>query len=79
MIHDWDDLAYNGNPAHGEYNEIKAWLRSQTQDSETIISATSHPSDMLSAALQAAIWEIRDNLDEQSKYGCMRQRFTKQR
>lgn len=65
MIGDWDDLAYDYDPAHQEYDELKAWLRSQTQNLETTVSTTSHPLDMLRAALQAATYEIRDNLDEQ--------------
>lgn len=65
MIGDWEDLAYSHKPGHEEYDELKAWLRSQTQDLETTISTTSHPVNMLRAALQAATFEIRDNLDEQ--------------
>lgn len=65
MIGDWEDLAYNKDPAHEEYDELKAWLRSQTQDSESTVSTTSHSVEMLRAALQAATYEIRDNLDEQ--------------
>ena len=65
MIGDWEDLAYSHNPAHEEHDELKAWLRSQTQDLETTVSTNSHPLDMLRAALQAATLEIRDNLDEQ--------------
>lgn len=67
MIDEWVDLAYSDDSTHGQYNELKAWLRSQTQDSETVISATSHPLEMLRAALQAAVYEMRDNLDEHSK------------
>ena len=65
MIGDWEDLAYSHNPAHSEHDELKAWLRSQTQNLETTVSTNSHPLDMLRAALQAATLEIRDNLDEQ--------------
>jgi hypothetical protein len=65
MIGDWDDLAYNKDPAHKEYDELKAWLRSQTQNLETTVSNTSHPLELLRAALQSAICEIRDNFDEQ--------------
>lgn len=65
MIGDWKNLAYSHNPAHGEYDELKAWLRSQTQDLETTVSTNSHALDMLRAALHAATLEIRDNLDEQ--------------
>lgn len=68
MIAGWDDLAYNENyERYGEFNELKAWLRSQTQESQTIITPTSHHLDLLRTALQAAIYEIRDNLDDQSK------------
>jgi hypothetical protein len=65
MINDWEDLAYHHDPAHEEYDELKAWLRSQTQDLETTVSTTSHPLELLQAALQATTYEIRDNLDEQ--------------
>jgi hypothetical protein len=65
MIGDWDDLAYNKNPDHKEYDEIKAWLRSQTQNLETTVSNTSHPLELLRAALRSAIYEIRDNFDKQ--------------
>ena len=65
MINDWEDLAYNHDPAHEEYDELKAWLRSQTQDLETAVSTTTHSLELLQAALQAATYEIRDNLDEQ--------------
>ena len=65
MIGDWEDLAYSHKLGHEEHDELKAWLRSQTQDLDTTISTTSHPLNMLRAALQAAIFEIRDNLDEQ--------------
>lgn len=65
MIGDWEDLAYSHKLGHEEYDELKAWLRSQTQDLETTVSTTSHPLNMLRAALQAATFEIRDNLDEQ--------------
>ena len=65
MIGDWEDLAYSHDLGHEEYDELKAWLRSQTQDLETTVSTTSHPLGMLRAALQAATLEIRDNLDEQ--------------
>lgn len=65
MIGDWEDLAYTNDSAHEEYDELKAWLRSQTQDSGTTVSNTSHSVEMLRAALQAATYEIRDNLDEQ--------------
>lgn len=68
MIAGWDDLAYNEDyERYGEFNELKAWLRSQTQESQTIITPTSHHLDLLRTALQAAIYEIRDNLDDQSK------------
>jgi hypothetical protein len=65
MIGDWDDLTYNKNPDHKEYDEIKAWLRSQTQNLETTVSNTSHPLELLRAALRSAIYEIRDNFDKQ--------------
>jgi hypothetical protein len=65
MIGDWEDLAYNQDPAYKQYNGLKAWLRSQTQDSGTTVSTTSHPLEVLRAAVQAATCEIRDNLDEQ--------------
>lgn len=65
MIGDWEDLAYTKDSEHEEYDELKAWLRSQTQDSGTTVSNTSHSVEMLRAALQAATYEIRDNLDEQ--------------
>ena len=65
MIGDWEDLAYTHGLGHEEYDELKAWLRSQTQDLETTVTTTSHPLGMLRAALQAANLEIRDNLDEQ--------------
>ena len=65
MIHDWEDLAYEHNPSHPEYDELKAWLRSQTQDSRMTVTPTSHCVELLRAALQAATYEIRDNLDEQ--------------
>lgn len=65
LIGDWEDLAYCHDPAYKEHDELKAWLRSQTQDLETTVSTTSHPLEMLRAALQAATNEIRDNLDEQ--------------
>lgn len=65
MIGDWEDLAFDNNPDHKEYNELKAWLRSQTQDSRTTVTHTSYPTRVLRAALMAAAYEIRDNLDEQ--------------
>lgn len=65
MIGDWEDLAYIHGLGHEDCDELKAWLRSQTQNLETTVSTTSHPLGMLRAALQAANLEIRDNLDEQ--------------
>jgi hypothetical protein len=65
MINDWEDLACIQEPMHTEYNELKLWLRSQTQASGTTVSTTSHPVNMLRAILGAAIHEIRDNLDQQ--------------
>ena len=65
MINDWEDLACIQEPMHTEYNELKLWLRSQTQASGTTVSTTSHPINMLRSILGAAILEIRDNLDQQ--------------
>jgi hypothetical protein len=65
MINDWEELACIKDPMHKEYNELKLWLRSQTQPSGTTVSATSHPIQMLRSILGAAIHEIRDNLDQQ--------------
>jgi hypothetical protein len=65
MINDWEDLACIKDPMHTEYNELKLWLRSQTQASGTTVSTTSHPVNMLRSILGAAIHEIRDNLDQQ--------------
>jgi hypothetical protein len=65
MINDWEELACIKVPMHKEYNELKIWLRSQTQTSGTTVSATSHPIQMLRSILGAAIHEIRDNLDQQ--------------
>ena len=62
MIGYWEDLAYAHGLGHEEYDELKAWLRSQTQDLESTVTTTSHPLGMLRAALQAANLEIRDNL-----------------
>lgn len=65
MIGDWEDLAFDNDSNHKEYNELKAWLRSQTQDSRITVTPSSYPAPVLCAALLAATYEIRDNLDEQ--------------
>lgn len=65
MINDWEELECIKDPMHKEYNELKLWLRSQTQTFGTTVSATSHPVQMLRSILGAAIHEIRDNLDQQ--------------
>ena len=65
MLHDWEDLACIQDLAHKEYNRLKLWLRSQTQDPDSTFSTISHPVHMLRSILGAAIREIRDNLDQQ--------------
>lgn len=65
MIQDWEALDFSSDPEYAEYNDLKAWLRSQTQDSQTPVHATSHPLHILQASLLAAIYEISDNLDAQ--------------
>lgn len=65
MIQDWEALSYCSDPEYSQYNDLKAWLRSQTQDSQFPVTATSHPLHILQATLLAAIYEISDNLDDQ--------------
>lgn len=65
MIVDWEDLACIKDAENTEYNELKLWLRSQTQNSITTVSTISHPVHMLRSVLGAAIHEIRENLDQQ--------------
>jgi len=65
MITDWEHLNYVNEPAHAAFNELKAWLRSCTQDPETLFLDNHYSELTLRAALQAAVFEIRDNLDEQ--------------
>ena len=63
MINDWEELDCINNPMHAGYNELKLWLRSQTQT--TTVSTTSHPIHMLRAILHNTVHEIRENLDQQ--------------
>jgi hypothetical protein len=63
MINDWEELDCINDPMHAGYNELKLWLRSQTQT--TTVSTTSHPIHMLRAILHNTVHEIRENLDQQ--------------
>ena len=65
MITEWEHLNYFNEPAHAAFNELKAWLRSSTQDPETLFLDNTFSEITLRAAVQAAVFEIRDNLDEQ--------------
>ena len=65
MIADWEHLNYTSEQSHTAFNELKAWLRSCTQDPETLFLDNTYSTPTLRAALQAAVFEIRDNLDEQ--------------
>lgn len=65
MLEDWNFLSYSTDPELSPLNDLKAWLRSQTQDSHTTVSPTSHSLLVLRVMLQAAINEITDTLDEQ--------------
>lgn len=65
MIDPWYHLAYDEPPDDAASNELKAWLRSNTQDSLTPVTPTTHTLPTLRGALRAAISEIVTNLDEQ--------------
>lgn len=65
MIDPWNDLAYSGDPKDASLNELKAWLRSNTQESQTAVTPTSHALPLLRWALCCAISDIAENLDEQ--------------
>lgn len=65
MITDWEHLNFTDESSHSTFNELKAWLRSCTQDPEALLLDTSFNIPTLRAAVQAAVFEIRDNLDEQ--------------
>lgn len=65
MITEWEHLNYINEPAHAAFNELKAWLRSSTQDPETLFLDNTFSEITFRAAVQAAVFEIRDNLDEQ--------------
>lgn len=65
MIKDWVYLANSKDHGDTLINKLKAWLRSQTTDSDTVFTRNKFSHEMLQVAIQLATYEIRDNLDHQ--------------